>query len=94
MFKIPEIDMDFYGQTEAELYELYQMTLGALPPGTKSQLTVFEVPFDLSDGISCFTEQSSDTVITHTLVSFASVSGMIFLILIFLGKNHTSSFDI
>ena len=42
MFEIPEIDMDIYGQTEAELCERYQMTLGALPPGTKFQLTVFE----------------------------------------------------
>ena len=46
MFEIPEIDMDIYGQTEAELCERYQMTLGALPPGTKFQLTVFEESVD------------------------------------------------
>ena len=58
MFEIPEIDMDIYGQTEAELCERYQMTLGALPPGTKFQLTVFEEPFDPSDDIQYFTERS------------------------------------
>ena len=58
MFEIPEIDMDIYGQTEAELCERYQMTLGALPPGTKFQLTVFEEPFDPSDDIRYFTERS------------------------------------
>ncbi len=58
MFEIPEIDMDIYGQTEAELCERYQMTLGALPPGTKFQLTVFEEPFDPSDDIRYFTDRS------------------------------------
>ena len=58
MFEIPEIDMDIYGQTEAELCERYQMTLGALPPGTKFQLTVFEEPFDPSEDIRYFTERS------------------------------------
>ena len=58
MFEIPEIDMDIYGQTEAELCERYQMTLGTLPPGTKFQLTVFEEPFDPSDDIRYFTKCS------------------------------------
>ena len=58
MFEIPEIDMDIYGQTEAELCERYQMALGALPPGTSFQMTVFEEPFDPSDDISYFTARS------------------------------------
>lgn len=58
MFEIPEIDMDIYGQTEKELCERYQMSLGALPPGTKYQMTVFEEPFDPSSDIQYFTERS------------------------------------
>ncbi|MBQ6344084.1 MAG: ATP-binding protein [Anaerolineaceae bacterium] len=58
MFEIPEIDMDIYGQTEKELCERYQMALGALPPGTKYQMTVFEEPFDPSSDIQFFTERS------------------------------------
>ncbi|MBQ6343727.1 MAG: ATP-binding protein [Anaerolineaceae bacterium] len=58
MFEIPEIDMDIYGMTEREICERYQTALGALPPGTKFQMTVFEDPFDPSDDIRYFTERS------------------------------------
>ena len=58
MFEIPEIDMDIYGITEREICERYQTALGALPPGTKFQMTVFEDPFDPSDDIRYFTERS------------------------------------
>ena len=58
MFEIPEIDMDIYGMTEKELCDRYQTALGALPPGTKFQMTVFEDPFDPSDDIRYFTERS------------------------------------
>ena len=58
MFEIPEIDMDIYGMTEKEICERYQAALGALPPGTKFQMTVFEDPFDPSDDIRYFTERS------------------------------------
>ena len=58
MFEIPEIDMDIYGMTEREICERYQTALGALPPGTKFQMTVFEDPFDPSDDICYFTERS------------------------------------
>ncbi len=58
MFEIPEIDMDIYGMTERDICERYQTALGALPPGTKFQMTVFEDPFDPSDDIRYFTERS------------------------------------
>ena len=58
MFEIPEIDMDIYGQTEDELCKRYQMTLGALPPDTRFQMTIFEEPFDPSDDIRYFSERS------------------------------------
>ena len=58
MFEIPEIDMDIYGMTEKEICERYQAALGALPPGTKFQMTVFEDPFDPSEDIRYFTERS------------------------------------
>ena len=59
MLEIPEIDMDIYGQTEAELSERYQMALGALPPGTKFQMTVLEEPFDPTDDVRYFSDRSS-----------------------------------
>ena len=59
MLEIPEIDMDIYGHTAADLSERYQMALGALPPDTKFQMTVFEEPFDPSDDLQYFTERSA-----------------------------------
>ena len=58
MFEIPKIDMDIYGMTEREICERYQAALGALPPSTKFQMTVFEDHFDPSDDIRYFTERS------------------------------------
>ncbi len=58
MFEIPEIDMDIYGMTEREICDRYQTALGALPTGTKFQMTVFEDHFDPSDDIRYFTERS------------------------------------
>ena len=59
MLEIPEIDMDIYGHTAADLSERYQMALGALPPDTKFQMTVFEEPFDPSEDLLYFTERSA-----------------------------------
>ena len=54
MLEIPEMDMDVTGATEAALYQGFETALGALPPGTSFQMTIFEEPVDPSVDLEYF----------------------------------------